>query len=278
MRAEMVLGLSSAPAAALANWRRVQSAFERDALQIDIVCESGLLHEAADEVVSDKMHAEFAFDHVRGFAAQDVHVEVDFNLAKMEFDAPAAEVEIGEVCGGEGGIEQGGDESDALRTKALVGHGVADGAHGDAFGQEVKFIRSHAWWPLSRTFPSDGDIEVRVFGKLGTNGHADLLFRQPHEGIDSAGGQASDGSEGAKPAVGENQIAWTKGSPKLLKKFGFVGLTVTVRSLEQRPRVQAENADKVHGGKAAAGLLALALRPAYKRRGQAWFIDFSIRF
>jgi len=66
----------------------VQSAFAGDAAQINIVGEGSLLHEAAEEIVDNEVPAQFAFDHRRGEAAQDVHVEGDFDLAEMEFDGP----------------------------------------------------------------------------------------------------------------------------------------------------------------------------------------------
>lgn len=75
----------------------IQGAFERDTGQVNIVDKGSFLHKAANEVVGDEVHEQFAFDHVWGFAAQDVHVEVDFDLAEMEFDAPASEVEISQI-------------------------------------------------------------------------------------------------------------------------------------------------------------------------------------
>ena len=75
----------------------IQAAFERDAAKINFVGEGGLLHDAADEVVGDEVHAQFAFDHVGGLTTQDVHVEMNFDLAEMKLDAPAAKVEVGKV-------------------------------------------------------------------------------------------------------------------------------------------------------------------------------------
>ena len=112
----------------------VQSAFEGDASQINIVGQGGLLHEASDKVVGDEVHAQFALDHVGGFTAQDVHIEVDFDLTEMEFDAPAAEVEVGEIGGRNGGVEQGGDEGDRFGAKARVSDGVTDDAHLNTLG------------------------------------------------------------------------------------------------------------------------------------------------
>ena len=79
----------------------IQAAFEGDPAEVDIVAECCLLHHGADEVVGDKMHAQFPFDHGRREAAQHVHVEVNFDFAEMEFDAPSPEVEIGEISGGD---------------------------------------------------------------------------------------------------------------------------------------------------------------------------------
>ena len=40
----------------------IQAAFKGDAIEIDIMSEGGLLHDAADEIIRDKMHPQFAFD------------------------------------------------------------------------------------------------------------------------------------------------------------------------------------------------------------------------
>ena len=110
----------------------IQAAFEGDPVEIDIVGEGGFLHDTADEVVGDEMHSQFASDHLRAQATQHVHVEVNFDLAEMEFDAPETEVKIGEIGGGNGGIEECGYERDPLSAKAWAGDGVADDAHGNA--------------------------------------------------------------------------------------------------------------------------------------------------
>ena len=73
----------------------IKATFERNALQIHIVRECGLLHHASDEVVGNKVHPQFAFDHVRREAPQDIHLEMGFDLTEMEFDAPAPSVESG---------------------------------------------------------------------------------------------------------------------------------------------------------------------------------------
>lgn len=187
--------------------QRVQSAFEGDAAQIDIVGEGGLLHEAANEVVGDEMHAQFALYHVGRLAAQDVHVEEDFNLPEVKFDAPTPKIKIGEIGGGNGGIEQGGYQGNALGAKAWVGNGVADDPHLETLGQKFKLLRGHGRRALGGALPGYEDIKIWSFGKLGADGYADLFFRQTHEGIDLASGQTGDGSVGAKPPVSESEIA-----------------------------------------------------------------------
>ena len=75
----------------------IKATFEGNALQIHIVDECGLLHHASDEVVGNKVHPQFAFDHVRGAASQDIHLEMGFDLAEVELDAPAPAVKKGSV-------------------------------------------------------------------------------------------------------------------------------------------------------------------------------------
>ena len=123
----------------------VQAAFERKAIEVDVVDEGGFLHDAADEVVGDEMHEQFAFDHER---------------------------------------------------------------------------------------------------------------------VHAAGEQGGEGAEGAKPPVGDKQIALIQSAPEVLEKLAFVRVPVPVSGFDERPGEQAKNADEGHRGKAAARLLALALRPA----------------
>lgn len=65
----------------------IQAAFEGEAFEIHIMGQGSFLHDAANEVAGNKVHMEFAFDHVRSQASQDVHIEKSFNFAKMKFNA-----------------------------------------------------------------------------------------------------------------------------------------------------------------------------------------------
>lgn len=42
----------------------VQTAFEGDADEVSIVDKHGFLHDAADQVVGNEVHAQFALDHM----------------------------------------------------------------------------------------------------------------------------------------------------------------------------------------------------------------------
>lgn len=256
----------------------VQTAFEGDASQIDVVGERGFLHDAPNEVVGYDVHGEFAFDHRRRFTTQYVHIKMDFNLAETKFDAPTSEVEFGEVGGRNVSVEQGGHQRHALGAKATFGDAIAHNAHGEAFGQKVELGGSHCAGTFCRAFPRDDHVKVCGFGELGADGFAHLIFRQTHEAVHFAGQQAGNGSEGAKPPVGDGQIARFQGIPDALKKPGFVAVAVAGSTLEQSTRVQAENANQIHQGKTTAGLLAFALRPTgligfCVRHGDAGAVD-----
>ena len=43
----------------------IKATFKRNALQIHIMGECALLHHVSDEVVGNKVHPQFALDHVR---------------------------------------------------------------------------------------------------------------------------------------------------------------------------------------------------------------------
>ena len=113
----------------------IQAAFEGNALQIHIVGERRLLHYASDEVIGNKVHPEFAFDHVGGAASQDIHLELGLDLTKVEFDAPAPSVKSRKIFGGDARIGQGCNKCHALSSKTLVDDTVADNADIDALWQ-----------------------------------------------------------------------------------------------------------------------------------------------
>jgi hypothetical protein len=51
----------------------VQRSFEADACERFVISDGGGLHEIADDIVGDRVHEEFAGDHVGRAAAKDVH-------------------------------------------------------------------------------------------------------------------------------------------------------------------------------------------------------------
>jgi len=89
------------------------------------------------------VHPQFAFDHVRGAASQDIHLEVGFDLAEMQFDAPAPSVESGKIFSGDGGVCNCCNHCHALSSKTLVGNAVADNANIEALWQRSElFLKS----------------------------------------------------------------------------------------------------------------------------------------
>ena len=88
----------------------------------------------------------------------------------MEFNAPAAEIEGGEIIGGNGrlGQQQSGHQGDGLGAKAGLGNGVAHDPHGNALGPERKFLGRHPSRTFCGTLPDGAHIEVRRLGKWGS--------------------------------------------------------------------------------------------------------------
>lgn len=240
----------------------VQRAFERETAQVHVVRERRLLHEAAYEIVGDEVHPEFAFDHMGRLATQNIHVEVDFDLAEMKFDFPPSEVEFRKIAGRNGRIEQSGDERNTLGAKSRRGDGVTDDANRKAFGEKGKFLQSQGRWARGGPPPGDNDIKIWLLGKLGADGDPDLFFRQTHDGVHVACRQAGNGGKGTEPPVGENHIARLQDVPELSEKFRLMGQAVCMSTPKECSGVQAGDCDEVHDGKTTTGLLAPALRPA----------------
>ena len=165
----------------------IKATFEGNALQIYIVSECGLLHHASDEVVGNKVHPQFAFDHVRGAASQDIHLEMGFDLAEVEFEAPAPPVKSGKILGGNGSICDGCNECHALGSKPLVSNAVADNADIEALGQRGELFLCHFWSALSGSFPIHKHIKMSCLWEVLTNRLTDLFFWQTHQRVHSLG-------------------------------------------------------------------------------------------
>ena len=149
-----------------------KATFKRNAPKIHIVGECGLLHHASDEVAGNKVHPQFAFDHMRGAASQDIHLEMGFDLAEVEFDAPAPPVKIGKILSGDGCIGDGCNECHALGSKPFVDNFIADI---EALGQCSEFFLCHFWSVLSGSFPIHKHIKISRLGDVRANRLTDFF-------------------------------------------------------------------------------------------------------
>jgi hypothetical protein len=73
-----------------------ERALEADCRDGHTVDACGLGDESADEVVSDDMHPELFFDHVRALAAQDIESHGDFDITEADLGHPTLSVELAE--------------------------------------------------------------------------------------------------------------------------------------------------------------------------------------
>jgi hypothetical protein len=64
----------------------VQGAFEAQLTKLDMVALRGLLHDEADELAADGIHAQFPFDHRGAFAAKHCGAHGGFDLPVAQFD------------------------------------------------------------------------------------------------------------------------------------------------------------------------------------------------
>ena len=78
-----------------------------------------LQHQQTDGVVGDEMHQDFLLHHFRRATAQHVHAQGGLDVAKVQFDIPALEVQVRQLRGRVArGIGQGRDEIEGLAAHA----------------------------------------------------------------------------------------------------------------------------------------------------------------
>jgi hypothetical protein len=53
----------------------------------------GFAHHAADQIVHEEVQTDFAFEVLRGFAAQVIHLEGDLEVTQGQFHLPTAQIE-----------------------------------------------------------------------------------------------------------------------------------------------------------------------------------------
>ena len=199
-----------------------------------------LLHDAAKKVVGNEMHAQFAFDHLGGKATKHVHVEMDFDLAEVKFDVPAAEIEFGQVDRGYGGVEQGGHEGDAARTKATIGDGVANNAHRRWSRAEERIGKEACRRDIGQGASGDDHIEFGTLGSWAPMATRIFFFGKPHQGFHSASQQAGDGAEGTEPSVGHEESILPKTLQRSWKRRLSSSAAVAVSRFKQSSGEQAE--------------------------------------
>ena len=75
---------------------RVDSAFEAEAIDGNVVREGSFQEKRTDKIIDDRVHPEFTLDEGGRETAQNVQGEVGFDLPEVEFDLPALVVECGD--------------------------------------------------------------------------------------------------------------------------------------------------------------------------------------
>lgn len=107
--------------------QQVHGAFEADATQLLLMHTGDAQYQGARHVVGDGVHEQFLAHHVGALGAHDFHVQGGFDVAVIQFDAPAAVIQLGELlcgvtrCAGAGGgdPQAAGAEAFALEVDPL---------------------------------------------------------------------------------------------------------------------------------------------------------------
>ena len=97
----------------------------------------------ADDIVGDRVHKEFALDHVWRAATQDFHSEEGLQFAEVQLDSPTLEVEFPKSFEGVNfRLEEGGDDEAALGSEAFGSKMDFNNADGGNWGSVFIFIQN----------------------------------------------------------------------------------------------------------------------------------------
>jgi len=84
-------------------------------MRCHVMLASRFEHEQSNQVVGDGLQMDLLFDHIRSKGAEHIEAESRFDIPKVQFYLPAAEVKL---CDGRvriaGLIQQGGDHCDLI--------------------------------------------------------------------------------------------------------------------------------------------------------------------
>ena len=124
-----------------------------------------LPNEVTDEIVEDKEHEDFLFDHDRRLATEHFHAQRGFDVSESQFDHPALEEQLSQSIGGiSRWVQQGRDQGDALGAEATLGDAEAQDAHLQSVGQGVEFFEGHVFCALEGFEPEkEGIIFAKTF-------------------------------------------------------------------------------------------------------------------
>ena len=101
----------------------LDAGFKTDPADRFVLSRGRLPHETANPVIGNQVHEDFLVNHVRRFAAQNVHPHGRFDIPKKQFDIPPLEIQIRQLGGGIGrSIQQGRDEVKGGHSEAGMLH------------------------------------------------------------------------------------------------------------------------------------------------------------
>lgn len=189
------------------------------------------MHDVANDIVSDRVHEEFAGDHVGRAATKDFHAEEGFEFAEMQLDAPTLKVEFAEGCYWvDDGIEKGGDDEAVCRAEAVGCKMDFNDAKGEGFGYLCKFLLGDPFGDLSGLFPDLQAIVEAKFFAFGHVGFAGLI--ESNDAVDAAFFEFRESVERAEASIAKQDVIFFEKSPYLAKKKSFVDMDAAFGEVE----------------------------------------------
>lgn len=238
----------------------IDGALETEASEVDGVKCCGSLHETAHKVVCDNMQGDFFTNHLWCAASQDIHTESDLDIAEEQLNAPAAEVQRGEIFARVGdGVSQCGDDDNGLGPKAGAIDLDVKHSQSERLGKRPPLTLGKILGAIFRFGPGDETIFLAQVFALPEVGRSGVM--NAHNCINPLGEQFGNRAVGAESTVGKRNVTYVEKVVLPAEKAAFMDMLVALCHVQKRTAGKTEAAHQFSNRKPAPLGLIGVLRP-----------------
>ena len=221
----------------------VDGAFEGELVNRAVMLTGTLEHDTTNQVVGDGLHVDFLEHELGRLGPQDVESQGGLNVAEVQFDLPAAAVQLDDgLIGILFCIKQGGGQNHIFGPKTGFAHAVAHDAHCKGLGQRAP----------QRGRPVGTALG---FGPVFEAGLGFLARTESDHDVELLLHQAGEEGPAAEATIGHDDFAGQQPGEQLTGQAGVMHLPVAEHEVREMTGGQTEQADQFASGEPTAGQL-----------------------